>query len=118
MVGPRKSDGDRGDGGASSLFGAELKDRIIAALIAIIAGGAGTAGFMNINPPRPDPWTATQAAQAHAQIEARIDRMWHVIRDIREKDEQHRRQGAHDVAESRIQRLERTCERLKEKVDP
>ena len=37
-------------------------------VIAIGAGLVGTAGYIHTKPPRPDPWTATQAREAHNDI--------------------------------------------------
>lgn len=53
------------------------RDRIIYALIAVILGGSGAAGVRAIDPPRPDPWTGTEARAAHKEI--RDDLHQHIV---------------------------------------
>jgi hypothetical protein len=93
--------GNTGDGGDVVGAGRNLADdvklRIIWALIAVIAGGGGAAGFMNMNPPRPDPFTGTEGRG----LEVRIQRL-----ELQQsKDDDHRKEAVDGYA--RVRQLER-----------
>lgn len=79
MAGLGRPDPDRGDGGNGRLFAGDVKDRIILALLAVILGSGGAAGYMNLNPPRPDPYTGTMARADQEDmkkwVQTELDRM-------------------------------------------
>lgn len=45
----------------------------VALLAAVLAGGTGSAGWSMLSDPRPDPWTGTDAREAHRMME----QSWH-----------------------------------------
>lgn len=80
MAGPGSPGDDRGDGGLGRvLAGGDLRDRVILVLLAVILGGSGAAGYMNLNPPRPDQYTGTMARADQEDIkkwvQTELDRM-------------------------------------------
>jgi hypothetical protein len=69
MAGSSDSGSNSGNGGDGGVRAAvAIRERIIAALVTIILGGGGAAGYLNINPPRKDPWTGTQAKESHLEM--------------------------------------------------
>lgn len=51
----------------------QIRNYVLLAFVAFLGGGGGTVASQVINPPRPDPWTGTQAREAHRLIERRIE---------------------------------------------
>lgn len=108
MAGPDNAGGDRSNGGGHSPITADdVKLRIIWALLAVIAGGGGAAGFMNLNPPRPDPFTGTQGRDLERRIAA--------LESSQALDNQHRQDSTEGY--KRIRTCEACCERLNEKIN-
>ena len=100
MAGRGGAGDDSGGSGATLLrLGDGLKDKAILALLAVIVGGGGAAGYLNFNPPRPDPFTGTEGRV----LEARIDE----LENHQQLDDEHRRQAREGW--SRIRDLERRC---------
>lgn len=90
-----------------------IKERLIWSLLAIIAGGSGAFGYMNVNPPRPDPWTGAQAREAHEKLERRLDAIDQRDEVLRNRLEAHLVRG--EAGFWRIEQLERQVKELKER---
>ena len=52
---------------------------VVILLAAVMSGMGGTIGYQKINPPRPDPFTATQARQMEAGIRRDLQRIEHAV---------------------------------------
>ena len=125
MAGSRDTTGNRGDVGAGGIFASlDVKERLIIALLAVVLGGGGGAvGTLNIIPDkmledraRPDPWTGTDARNAHkemvADYERQIANLEADIKALRATLQQHLVRG--EAGFFRIQRLEEDVRELKE----
>lgn len=134
MVGSSGTDGDSG----ASVFSRLVADyRMIAAMVAVVAGAGGAITTRDYFPPseevvRPNAWTSLQAAHSRSEMEreferriaALSDKMDRKLFEIREAQRQtldsmntHEGQGAHAVADSRISRLERDNEKCQRAMD-
>ena len=124
MAGSRDTTGNRGDVGAGGIFASlDVKERLIIALLAVILGGGGAVGTLNIIPDktleqkaRPDPWTGSDARSAHkemvADYERQIANLEADIKALRATLQQHLVRG--EAGFVRIQRLEEDVRELKE----
>ena len=103
---------DSGSGGADGFIVGAIKDRIIVALLAVIAGGGGAFGFLNLNPEvaRPNPWTSLDADRAHSDIYEHLERYENKSRE----QDRHIRQMERDCATTRaeLRALEKRFDRL------
>ena len=121
MAGSRDTTGNRGDVGAGGIFASlDVKERLIIALVAVILGGGGAVGTLNIipnklleNKARPDPWTGSDARNAHkemvADYERQIANLEADIKALRATLHQHLVRG-----EAYIYRIERVEEDVRE----
>ena len=82
------SDDSSTSGNGRNRLARDVNSRLTAALLAVLLGGGGAAGYLNLNPPRPDPWTGTQAREAHAALRAEL-------RELERHCEQHNAKPAH-----------------------
>ena len=115
MARDTRTDSYSGDGGNGSAISSALKDRIILALFAAVVGSGGAASYMGIKNPRPDPWTGSEARQAHNQIREYLHQEIRALRaEIKSVDaklQQHLVRG--EAGFYRIDRLERDVKDLK-----
>ena len=96
------------------LFGLDLKERLIAALLAVILGGGGAAGYIGFNPPRPDPFTGTMGRDMEKRMVAYCDKRVGTVRtelkDHDDSSDKYRHLITSNV--TRIRHLERDMSRL------
>ena len=89
MAGSGDTGGDSNNGSSRGAgINWNVNGKLTQALLAIILGGGGAAGYLNMNPPRPDPWTGTQAREEHASIRAEL-------RELELHCEQHNSKPSH-----------------------
>lgn len=80
MAGSRDTAGDSGNGRNGGLLSSlDVKERLIVALMAVILGGGGAVGTLNIIPnkmledrARPDRFTGTMGKEMEARLQAQI----------------------------------------------
>ena len=115
MAGSRDTAGDSGNGrNGGFLAGLDLKERLIAALVAVILGGGGAAGYMGFNPPRPDPFTGTMGRAMENRLteycDTRVDTVRTELKNHDDSSDKYRHLITSNV--TRIGHLERDLSRL------